>query len=102
MPKLQILTKRNFLGRKDGQTERGRKREKEGERGRKREKEGENTYLVEVDVLVLLGNDGLQVAIDNVGNSEGLQHTGVGVSEVAILHLERESEGADLMGYILV
>lgn len=45
-------------------------------------------HLVEVDVLVLLGNDGLEVAILDVGDGEGLEDSGVGVSEVAVLNLE--------------
>jgi hypothetical protein len=55
---------------------------------------------VEVDVLVLLGNDGLQMSILDVGNSEGLQHTRVWVSEVAILNLELMAKGLNLVGDI--
>jgi hypothetical protein len=44
--------------------------------------------LVDVDVLVLLGHDGLEVTVVDVGDGEGLQHSGVGVSEVVVLDLE--------------
>lgn len=44
--------------------------------------------LVEVDVLVLLGNNSLEGSVLHVGNSEGLEDSGVRVSEVSILNLQ--------------
>ena len=51
-------------------------------------------------MLVLLANKGLEVAILDVGDGEGLEDTGVGVTEVGVLHLEGVAQGLNLVGHV--
>ncbi len=48
---------------------------------------------MQVDVVVLFGSNDFELTVNDVGNGEVLEDSGVWVSEVVVLNLEGGSEG---------